>query len=105
MQRYFGLNLDRLGVDFGAFQAGACLSCLPLGSALLADMEPSCRWTAQEYLLHGLLCAVTGKEIPYPWDKKGGLDGIETEGLPLDEFREWYENTQWKEGAEWQEIR
>ena len=102
LQRYFGLNLDRMGEEFSAFHAGACLSNLPLGSALLGALEPGCRWTQQDYLLHGLMCMQAGKVIPFPWERsKGGIDGVDTEAVPLDEFREWYEKTEWKEVEEW----
>lgn len=91
-----------MGEDFSAFHAGACLSNLPLGSALMGALEPACRWTQTEYLLHGLLCFMAGKEIPLPWEKeKHGIEGVATESVTLDEFREWYENTQWREVEEW----
>lgn len=105
LQRYYGLNLDRLGVEFGAFHAASCLSCLPLGSSLLSKIEPRYSWTSLEYLIHGILCSLAGKEIPFPWEKAGGIDGLETESLPLDQFKDWYENSTWKEVDDWQAIQ
>ena len=105
LQRYYGLNLDRFGVDFGAFHAGACLCNLPIGSATMAAIDERATYTRSEYMLHAIMCGLVGKAIPYPWEKKRGIDGIETEAVPLDEFREWYEHTNWKEAGEWQEIQ
>lgn len=94
-----------MGEDFSAYHAAACLQCLPSGSMTLSAIDPRCSWTAAEYMLHGLLTALAGKELPYPWEaKKGGIDGIETEPLPLEEFKEWYENTSWKEVENWQVL-
>lgn len=93
-----------MGEEFSAFHAGACLSNLPLGSPLMAAIEPGCRWTQTDYLLHGLICMQAGKEIPFPWEKKCGIEGIETESVTLDEFRDWYENTEWREVEEWHQA-
>ena len=101
LQRYFNLNLDRLGQDFGVFHAAECLACLPLGSSLMRVIHPLAGWTNAEILLHGIWQSICGKEIPFPWDKSGEV--IETEGLPLDEFKDWYENTQWKEVESWRQ--
>lgn len=101
LQRYYGLNIDRLGADFGAFHAGACLCNLPIGSSLMAAVDERATYTRTEYMLHAIMCGLVGKAIPYPWDKQCGIDGIETEAVPLDEFREWYETTKWKEVEEW----
>lgn len=101
LQRYYGLNIDRLGSDFGAFHAGACLCNLPIGSSLMAAVDERATYTRTEYMLHAIMCGLVGKAIPYPWDKQCGIDGIETEAVPLDEFREWYETTKWKEVEEW----
>lgn len=79
MQRFFGLNLDRLGEDFSAFHAGSCLACVPAESALVAAVASDEK--------HG-----------------GGIEGIETESVPLDQFRDWYENTEFKEVEGWQET-
>lgn len=105
LQRYYGLNIDRFGTDFGAFHAAACLSCLPPGSALLAEIDQRTTWNTTDYMLHGIAQMLAGKEIPYPWDKKeNAIDGIESEGLPLDEFQKWYAQTDWKEVDEWQVL-
>lgn len=102
MQRYYGLNLDGLGADFDAFHAGACAICLPAGSSLFSAVDQRASWSSSDYMLHGILQALVGKEIPFPWSKKkSGIEGIETESLPLDEFIEWYENSNWKEVDGW----
>lgn len=36
MQRFYGLNLDRMGIDYTPSHAAACVACLPPSSALLA---------------------------------------------------------------------
>lgn len=68
-------------------------------------MEPKYAWGNTDYLIHGVLCALAGKEIPFPWEKGGGIDGIETEPLPLDQFKDWYENSTFEEVKEWREIQ
>lgn len=106
LQRYYGLNLDRIGADFSAFHAAACLSCLPPGSALMLEIDERTAWATTDYLLHGIAQMLAGKEIPYPWDKKkSGIEGIEAEGLPLDEFQAWYGQNEWKEVDGWQVIQ
>lgn len=103
LQRYYCLNLDRLGSDFGAFHAAACLSCLPPGSALLSAIDKRLSWGNESHILHGIAQMLAGKEIPYPWDKKAsGIDGVDVEGLPLDEFQAWYGQNEWKEVDGWQ---
>ena len=107
LQRYYGLYLDKLGVEFSAVQAAACLVCLPAGSALMARLNPMMGFSPAEHYLHLLLSAIAGQEIPYPWEKdvktdkaieldesSGGLP--EFEGLPHDEFMAWY-NQEWRE--------
>ena len=71
----------------------------------MAALDERATYTRTEHMLHSIMGAMVGKAIPYPWEKSGGIDGIETESVPLDEFREWYEQTKWKEVDEWQEIR
>lgn len=105
LQRYYGLNIERMGEEFSVWHAAECASCLPLGSSLLAKIDPKLGWTNKEYMLHGIMCALAGSQIPFPWDKETGIDGLDTESVPLDQFRDWYENTEWKEVEEWREIR
>lgn len=78
---------------------------LPMGSALMAAIDERATYSRCEYMLHAIMCGLVGKAIPYPWERKGGMDGIDTEAVPLEEFREWYEQTNWKEVDEWQEIQ
>lgn len=102
LQRYYGLNIDRMGSDFGAFHAAGCIACLPTGSALLSAIDGRLAWGTSDFLLHGIAQMLAGKELPFPWDEKSGIDGVETEAVPLDEFRDWYENNEWKEVEGWQ---
>lgn len=72
----------------------------------MSAIDERASWTASEYMLHGIMQMLAGKEIDYPWTKKkSGMDGIETESLPLDQFEDWYKNTQWKEVDDWQVIQ
>lgn len=93
-----------MGVEFSAFHAAACLSCLPLGASLLSAIDKRASWTHVDYMLHAIVQALAGKELPYPWEKKNSLDGIETEGLPLDEFEEWYGSNNWEEVDNWRVL-
>lgn len=103
LQRFYGLNLDRMGAEFSAYHAADCLACLPHGSAFREAVDPSTVWTDAEYFLHGIVQMLAGKEIPYPWEKsKTGIDGVDTEAVPLDEFYDWYTNSKWKEVEGWQ---
>lgn len=72
-----------MGADFGALHAGSCVACLPYEAAL---------WRA------------VGKDHPQQARKGGGIEGIETESLPADQFKEWYEGSKWKEVEGWQET-
>ena len=86
LQRYYGLNLDRLGRDFGSFHAGACLACLPPGSALMARIYEATSWTTTDL----------------PWDKSGsGLPDLE--GVDIDEFKRWHEQ-EFEEVGRWQTL-
>lgn len=107
LQRFFNLNLDRMGTEFTAFHAASCLACLPRGSALLSELFPEMRWSDQEFMLHGVLAALVGKEIPYPWTSKsnGNGIGVETKAVPIDQFKDWYEKSNWKEVEDWQVTR
>lgn len=105
LQRYYGLNIERMGVEFSAFHAAECLSCLPAGSLTLAELDKRLTYGNVEYMLHAIMTGMAGKEIPFPWEKaKSGIDGVETESLPLDEFKDWYENTSWREVDNWQVL-
>lgn len=102
LQRYYGLNLDRLGRDFGSFHAGACLACLPPGSALMARIDEATSWTATDHILWVIYQALVGKELPFPWDKRGsGLPDLE--GVDVDEFKRWHEQD-FEEVDRWQTL-
>lgn len=84
LQRHFGLNIEHMGRDFSAFHAAECLSCLPYDSALLR-------------------AAIKASE-PSEQSGRNGL-GFETKSVPIDQFQDWYENTEWKEVEDWQVTR
>lgn len=86
-----------MGFDFSAFHAAECAANLPLGSSLFVKLAGQQLTT--ENMVHALLVGIVGG------GKQKGMDGIETESVPLDEFIDWYENTKWKEVEEWQEIQ
>jgi len=69
LQRFFGLNLARMGVDFSPLHAACCLRGLPLGSRLLAALNPAMGWTVTDYKLHEIAQLIAGQEIPYPWEE------------------------------------
>jgi hypothetical protein len=70
LQRFFGLDLGRMGRDFTPIHAAYCLQALPLGSRLLATLDPSLGWTVTDYKLHDILCALVGHVVPYPWSEE-----------------------------------
>lgn len=58
-----------MGRTYSALHAGACISCLPLGSATMARMNPACTYTYENYQLHSILCCLVGKQLPFPWEE------------------------------------
>lgn len=51
LQRFYGLNLDRMGSEFSAYHAACCLANVPKGSALAAAIDPANEWDESGYLL------------------------------------------------------
>lgn len=105
LQMHYGLNLDRLGVDFDLWHAAACVSCLPLGSCLMSAFDERCSWTRSDLLAHMCLQALCGaKEIRPPFDDgSGGSNGPMPEIKPMtvDEFEAWH-SQEWKEVDGWE---
>lgn len=85
-----------MGDEFSVFHAAECAANLPLGSSLFVKLAGQQLTT--ESIVHALLVGLTGNE------KERGIEGVETESVPLDEFIEWYENTNWKEAESWQIV-
>lgn len=83
LQRFFNLTLDQIGSSFSAYHAGSCLACLPFDSALVQAVS---------------------KDFPQEERNGGGIEGIQTESLPLDQFKDWYEGSKFKEVEGWQET-
>ncbi len=105
LQRYFGLNIEHMGTEFSCWQAAACLRCLPLGSALLAKVNPAAQYTRAELYLHGLLDAAAGKHLPFPWENDETREKIaDFEAVPADEFDEWLSQTTWEEVDKWHQA-
>ena len=80
LQRYFGLDIGRMGSDFSALHAACCLHALPLGSRLLAALDPAMGWGVTDYKLHDILQVLAGHEIPYPWEEAARVST--SPGLP-----------------------
>lgn len=104
LQHYYNLNIDKLGADFSAFHAAACLICMPAGSSqLYARIDKRLMWNLTEYKLHSIHQSIVGKEIPYPWDKPE-TNLPELEAIDIDEFEKWHSKKR-KEGEKWQVIQ
>ena len=103
LQRFFGIDLDKVSSgQVSAFQAASCIATVPPGSALAAAIDPRNTWGHEAHLLHAVLCALAGKELPYPWEK--AISGLDNESMDVSEFLEWYYGTKWKD-EEWQAIQ
>lgn len=53
-QQFYGLNLDRLGVDYTRAHAAALCVQLPRESRLVRAMEPANEWGDAEYIAHAM---------------------------------------------------
>lgn len=49
-QRFYGLSLDGLGVDYSIAHAGALIKCLPGESAVARAIDPDSEWTLDRML-------------------------------------------------------
>lgn len=102
LQRYYGLNLDDMGTVFSALHAGACASCLPLGSATLASYKPEARWDNKDYSLHAIINLLSRDRVPFPWESESETESatvskFDTQAVPIEQFNEIYYNTEWSD--------
>lgn len=100
LQRYFGLDLSRMGQDFTVWHAAACAACLPLGSATLARIDRRLQWTAGEVLLCAIRNLFAAESVQLDGFDNGS-DGLPEFGeLPRDEFMEWYSKPRKEAGCQ-----
>lgn len=78
-----------MGKSFDVFHLAALTACLPLGSKVLARIDPSLNYTYTDHLLHAILSALCSKPVPYPWDKEDNGPLPEFGSMPVDEFEQW----------------
>lgn len=71
--------------------AAACVVNLPLGSSLLARIDPRLQYTIEDFRLHQILESIVGEHINYPWEESAQQGALPALGaLPKDEFDAWY---------------
>lgn len=87
IQRYYGLDIDDEGHT--ASHIADCAANLPLGSCLLARINPMCSYTYTDFELHRLADALAGEHIPFPWERKNEMLP-ELDEVSKEEFDEWY---------------
>lgn len=100
MQRYYGMDIERMGVDFTIWQAAACAVRLPLGSSLMAALDPRAQYTLTDYLLHRLGDMLAGKHLPYPWELETEKPVADFGTMPLEDFKRWHAAAFGGEGGE-----
>ena len=96
LQRYYHLNIERMGEEFSIWQAAACVCCLPMGSSLLAATDPKLQYSMTDYLLHRVSDLLAGKHLPYPWEAETRRAIADFGSLSVDEFMEW-RNREWRD--------
>lgn len=87
LQRFYNLNIDEMGAGFSCSHAAACAAHLPLGSNVLARIDPKYSWTATDYRLFDIMCWLAGKRLPYPWEKQETLP--EFGSMPAEDIDAW----------------
>lgn len=93
LQRYYGINIERMGEELSVWQVAACVRCLPLGSATLSKVDPRAQYTMTEYLLHRIGDVTARQHLAYPWEKS--TEAIADFGaVDRDEFDAWYASRQ-----------
>lgn len=95
LQRYFGLNVERMGRDFSCWQAAACAVSLPLGSSTHAAIDPRASYTREELFLHTLVNLLAKEHLPFPWEE-AERQIADFEAVGLDEFKRWHAR-EWRE--------
>lgn len=80
MQRFYNLNLDRMGEDYSAEHAAACIACLPMDSALFARVNPTCKLLLKDLPVKALTDALT---------RNKGTEDVEYGSMPVEDFDRW----------------
>lgn len=90
-----------MGAVFSVSHAAACAANLPLGSAVLARIDRRYSWTNADYRLFDILCVLSGRQLPYPWDdeKEGMLPDFGS--LPVEQMQEWLDSDFTESEEEW----
>jgi len=89
LQRFFGLNMDNMGVDFTLLHAAVCISHLPYGSALVARYQPNTQITIGTMPIKPLIDALAHKD-----ESDNPLANAVS--MPMDEFMQEI-NKEWKD--------
>ena len=89
LQRYYHLNIERMGHDFTIWQAAACAAALPLGSSLMQAIDPRAQYTLTDYLLHRISEQLAGQHIPYPWEN-ADKPLADFGSMPIEDFKKWH---------------
>lgn len=96
LQRFFHLDIDRVGADFSIWQAAACVACLPMGSSLLQAIDPKLQYTTTDFLLHRIGDLLAREHIPFPWEK-GEQAIADFRVMDKDAFDAWRSGNTWRE--------
>ena len=87
-----------MGRDFSPLHAAYCVAGLPLGSRLLAEIDPAYGWTVTDYQLHDIKQMLAGRVIPFPWKRSEQEGTTNGPGLPafgsmtVEDFEKWRES-------------
>ena len=95
----YGLNIDRLGIEFDALHLADLAANLPLGSRLVAKYVPQASYTMTETLLHAQLNASMRREnrIPFPWEEERNALGLDFNPMEPDDLINYLYHSEWKE--------
>ena len=89
LQRYYNLNIERMGTDFSCWQAAACVCCLPMGSSLIAAENEQATYSMEELLLHGIRDLLAHEHLPYPWEEAPTRAIADFGSMTVEEYEAW----------------
>lgn len=92
LQRFYGLNIDKVGADFTIFHAAECMAYLPPECALLSTERKGVMFGITDYVLWKMLGSIAGQKVPFPWEEseeRGNLPKFKHQ--TKDQYLEWYE--------------
>ena len=95
LQRYYQIDIEHMGKEHSVWQVAACVCCLPLGSALLAAVDPRNCYSVTDYLLHRIGDLLAHEHIPFPWE--AGDQPIADFGSATVEEYELWRKTEWRD--------